>query len=39
MRRLVEQEHRDMLRSLAVALTVLCSPTLLPADNKKKKKQ
>ena len=27
--RLAEQEHRDMLRSLAVVLTALCSPDLL----------
>ena len=37
--RLVEQEHRDMLRSLAVAQTALFRPTLVRTDNKKKKKQ
>ena len=37
--RLAEQEHRYMLRSLAVAQTALFRPTLVRADNKKKKKQ
>ena len=36
---LAEQEHRDMLRPLAVAQTALFRPTLVRADNKKKKKQ
>jgi len=36
--RLAEQEHRDMLRSLAVALNVLFRLTLLTMDHKKKQK-
>ena len=36
--RLAEQEQRDMLHSLAVALNVLFRPTLLTMDHKKKQK-